>query len=357
MRVAMTLVVRDEVDLVGDWLRYHLARGIDQVIVTDHRSVDGTSEVLAEHARDGRVRVIREEAPDMRQAEWVTRMARLAATEHGADWVINSDADEFWWPRDGGAHELLGAVPRALRRRPGALAAVRPAARRADVVRRADDRPLPPRPGLREPVPRAGQDRAPRAARRRRQRGQSRRVRRRADADPRVAPVRGAALPASRRGAGGGQVPPPPGDPRRRAHRRRDPAARLRGAVGVPRRRPVRRPGGGARARRRDARRRRAPAGRARVARRRRHDRFHRGRRRSPTTSIWRSTSSSRSSGTAGSTSTGARRRWSARSRASRARRRSSEPAASDAPRSAGRPSRYHPASFAATSTARGAGR
>ena len=111
MRVAMTLVVRDEVDLVGDWLRYHLARGIDQVIVTDHRSVDGTSEVLAEHARDGRVRVIREEAPEMRQAEWVTRMARLAATDHGADWVINSDADEFWWPRDGGVHELLDAIP------------------------------------------------------------------------------------------------------------------------------------------------------------------------------------------------------------------------------------------------------
>lgn len=112
MRVAMTLVVRDEVDLVDDWLRYHLACGIDQVIVTDHRSVDGTSEVLAEHAREGRVRVIREDAQEMRQADWVTRMARLAATDHGADWVVNSDADEFWWPRDGGVHELLDAIPR-----------------------------------------------------------------------------------------------------------------------------------------------------------------------------------------------------------------------------------------------------
>ena len=71
------------------------------MIVTDHRSVDGTSEILREHERDGRVVVLREEGEVLRQAEWVTRMSRLAATEHGADWVIPSDADEFWWPRGG----------------------------------------------------------------------------------------------------------------------------------------------------------------------------------------------------------------------------------------------------------------
>ena len=111
MTLVMTLLARDEIDIVDSWLAFHLNAGADVVIATDNRSQDGTTEVLEEYARSGHVHLIREPGEDLRQNEWVTRMARLAATEHGADWVINSDADEFWWPRGASLSDMLRAVP------------------------------------------------------------------------------------------------------------------------------------------------------------------------------------------------------------------------------------------------------
>jgi tetrahydromethanopterin S-methyltransferase subunit G len=111
MTLVMTLLARDEIDVVDAWLAFHLNAGVDLVIATDNRSQDGTTDVLEAYARSGHVQLIREPGEDLRQDEWVTRMARLAATEHGADWVINSDADEFWWPRGASLSEVLAAVP------------------------------------------------------------------------------------------------------------------------------------------------------------------------------------------------------------------------------------------------------
>ena len=108
----MTLLVRDERDIVEEQLAFHLAAGVDVAIVTDHASTDGTLEVLERLERGGSVRVLREPDGPFLQREWVTRMARLAATEYDADWVINADADEFWWPRGGSLREVLEAVPR-----------------------------------------------------------------------------------------------------------------------------------------------------------------------------------------------------------------------------------------------------
>ena len=111
MTLVMTLLARDEADVIESWLSFHLNAGADFVVATDNRSQDGTTDVLERYAREGHVHLIREDGDDLRKDEWVTRMARLAATDFGADWVINSDADEFWWPRGASLAHVLDAVP------------------------------------------------------------------------------------------------------------------------------------------------------------------------------------------------------------------------------------------------------
>jgi hypothetical protein len=111
MKLVMTLLVRDEADVVADQIAFHLAAGVDFVIATDNRSEDATTEILERYERDGRLHLIREPGDDLRQSEWVTRMALLAAADFGADWVLNTDADEFWWPQGSGLKDVLEAVP------------------------------------------------------------------------------------------------------------------------------------------------------------------------------------------------------------------------------------------------------
>jgi len=115
MKLVMTLLVRDEADLISDQIRYHRAQGVDHFLVLDHRSVDSTPQQLQAFAAAGDVSLYQTQAFWMNQGPWVTQLARLAFVEHQADWVINNDADEFWWSDQGSLKEVLAQVPESYR--------------------------------------------------------------------------------------------------------------------------------------------------------------------------------------------------------------------------------------------------
>lgn len=112
MKLVMTLLVRDEEDII-DWnIRYHMSRGVERFIVTDNRSMDETAEILRKYERVGVLTYIYEETDDYSQDLWVSRMARLAHDQFQPDWILHCDADEFWWPeRFSDLASALATVP------------------------------------------------------------------------------------------------------------------------------------------------------------------------------------------------------------------------------------------------------
>jgi len=111
MKIAMTLLVRDEEDILRENIKFHLAQGVDFIIATDNRSTDSTKDILKEYETQGKLFYIYENRDNYNQHAWVTKMARMAYLEHNANWVINNDADEFWWPKKGTLRDVFLSLP------------------------------------------------------------------------------------------------------------------------------------------------------------------------------------------------------------------------------------------------------
>ena len=112
MKLIMTLLVRDEEDILQANIDFHLSLGVDFIIATDNLSADSTPSILKSYQAMGKLKYILEEDDNYSQHAWVTRMARMARLDYGADWVINNDADEFWWPRFGDLKSTFSSIPR-----------------------------------------------------------------------------------------------------------------------------------------------------------------------------------------------------------------------------------------------------
>ncbi|WP_430592361.1 glycosyltransferase family 2 protein [Humidisolicoccus flavus] len=94
--LVMTLMVRDEADVIGAMLEHHIRQGVDQFIITDNGSVDGTREII-ESFKDQASIDLRDDLEHKKmQGPRVSAMAHDAYEQYGATWVINADADEFW---------------------------------------------------------------------------------------------------------------------------------------------------------------------------------------------------------------------------------------------------------------------
>jgi glycosyltransferase involved in cell wall biosynthesis len=101
MKLTMTLLIKNEVDIIADNIKVHSKLGVDSFVVMDNGSTDGTREVLDQLQKEYDLIIIDRPVLDYQQSNWKTEMARVAKAKQGADWVITNDADEFWIPNEG----------------------------------------------------------------------------------------------------------------------------------------------------------------------------------------------------------------------------------------------------------------
>jgi hypothetical protein len=102
----MTMILDATPELVAASLAFHLNAGVAYVVAADPGTNAEATEVLESFPADI-VRRLAVGAPDRPSA---TELARLA-TESGAEWVIPSRSDEFWYPRGESLRDVLAVIP------------------------------------------------------------------------------------------------------------------------------------------------------------------------------------------------------------------------------------------------------
>ncbi|MEO6873929.1 MAG: glycosyltransferase family 2 protein [Opitutaceae bacterium] len=94
MKLVAVSIVKNEADIIEAFVR-HTHAWVDYHLIFDHDSTDGTREILAELVREGLpLALFTDDVLANLQHTRSNHLARLAFTDHEADWVIPLDADE-----------------------------------------------------------------------------------------------------------------------------------------------------------------------------------------------------------------------------------------------------------------------
>lgn len=97
IKLAMAMQVKDEKDIVELNIRYHALKGCKAFFVMDNNSTDGTGEILKSLKSEFNIHLYSDLSINFSQSKNMTFLTN-EARKNGYDWVIENDADEFWYP-------------------------------------------------------------------------------------------------------------------------------------------------------------------------------------------------------------------------------------------------------------------
>jgi len=94
--LTMTILVKNEADIIEKNIRFHAKKGVDSFVVMDNNSTDGTREILENLKKEFEITII-DEKGIYNQAKWMTKLTHIARKKYNPKFLIPNDADEFWW--------------------------------------------------------------------------------------------------------------------------------------------------------------------------------------------------------------------------------------------------------------------
>jgi hypothetical protein len=112
MKIVTVSTIRNEADIIESFVRYHI-QFVDRMIITNHRSADASGRILQALREEGLPLDLWEENHlELQQGQILTRSMKFAVAEHGANWIVPLDADEFLTPAaDGDVRGIFSGLP------------------------------------------------------------------------------------------------------------------------------------------------------------------------------------------------------------------------------------------------------
>jgi len=95
MKIAMTLIVKNEEDIIEENIKFHSNQGIDYFLVIDNGSTDQTYEILKKLSKNYNIQ-LSQYLGKFEQKKLTTQLTKKAKKLFNPKWIINNDADEFW---------------------------------------------------------------------------------------------------------------------------------------------------------------------------------------------------------------------------------------------------------------------
>ncbi len=113
MKIVAISAVRNEADILESFVRYHLQIA-DHLLLIDHCSEDGSRWLLEQLIHEGLPLSVEHDNTAVNSQNFrMTAMMRKAFADHGADWVLPLDGDEFL-VADGDVRKILADVPEGM---------------------------------------------------------------------------------------------------------------------------------------------------------------------------------------------------------------------------------------------------